>query len=109
MSSNTTIEIPQLSLKILKTLVNQPGWAKTPKDLYIAGKIDADGKLETAEVDPKATEEIAKAWAETPVKLELMGKEVDALKRCLTHNIAEGKLGATKYIYRMVDAFGLSE
>lgn len=106
MSNNKTIELPVLSWALLRNMLSQPGWAKTPKDLYIAGKLDASDKLNPeGGPGPGAKPEENRAWNSSLVKHEYLGKEVDCVARCINTLTSEGKLGADRYVLKLIEAF----
>lgn len=106
MSNNKTIELPVLAWSLLRGLFANPGWAKTSKDIYTAGKLDFDGKLDLPESPDKGADaETTKKWGDTRISREFLGKEVEVTARCIEFYAKEGKLGTDKYVYELINAF----
>lgn len=107
-ASNRAITLPAIAWQIILMMLQQPGWASTPRDIFVAGHLDEklvlpakpkpekDGKL-----DPKKDA----AWCAKPVKFELMGKEIDVIAKCVKKAIEATNVGAGRTAKQIVEAF----
>lgn len=108
--TNKTVTLPAIGWEIIRALLRDAGWCTTPRDIFIAGSIDTN--LDTAlpekpkpgkdgKIDPKKDD----AWSEKPVKVELMGKEIDVIAKALKAAVARGGMGAGKLAVQLVKEF----
>lgn len=100
-NSNQKIKLPNRAWKTLKILLSQLPWAKTPKDILIAGKMEEIDKIKLTEEPTKED----KVWDDTEVELELYPKEIEVCKKALNFSIINGNVAATKYAAKLITVF----
>lgn len=109
--SNRKIKMPAISWKILSQLLNAPGWANTPRDIVVAGRIDATEKFKLPPLPNAKTPTVAitpeqdRKWCEKEIEFDVMEKEIEVAKKCLRHFITEKQLGPSKGALALVEAF----
>lgn len=97
-----TIKLPNFSWKILNDLLTTTPWATTPKDVVIAGRMDADNQIKLpAEPVPQLTED----WKNEETELDFGPAEVAACKKCLETLVPQKIFFANKYSSRLIAAF----
>lgn len=109
MSSNKTIVLPAIAWEVVRILLQQPGWANTPRDIFVAGSLDDKLNLpkkpaaepKTGRPDPAKDE----AWSKKPISFQLMAKEFDCIAKCVRSNIEKTNVGAGKTAKALVEAF----
>jgi hypothetical protein len=108
---NRKITLPAVSWKIIKELLNAPGWASTPRDITVAGRIDYTDFFKLPPLpnakDPSKpiTPEQDRKWCDKEIEFELMDKQVEVIKKCLTHFIGQKNVNPSKYALKLVEAF----
>lgn len=108
------VTITRGGINVIATGLAQPGWAKTPKDIYVAGKLGVRLDEEFTDV-PGVTEgateaEVVKAHKEhlaSSVVLELTDNEYKSVQACLKHHIGQGSLIPTVHTVTLCEALGL--
>jgi hypothetical protein len=104
--TNTSTVLPALSWKILLQLLGNPGWAKTPLQIVVAGLFEESERVKLPEAPtPPISKEVDAAWCDTPVSADLTDKQKSVFKDCVEHFIAQGALSANKYAAKLVTAF----
>jgi hypothetical protein len=108
---NKKVTMPALSWKILKELLNAPGWASTPRDIVVAGRIDGTDFFKLPPLpnakDPSKpmTPEQDKKYCEKELTFELMDKQCEVIKKCLQHFVGQKQLAPGKYGLALIEQF----
>ena len=118
-----TIKITQQSLNLVRQIIAGAGWAKTVTDIYIGGKMLADGGLpELSPIDwVKTPEQISqmtpeqrasyqnqdKIWADTQIELSLSGAQIAVFTKAFEFFCKEGNFSPNKYFVEIITAFGI--
>lgn len=114
------ITLPQQSLNLLRTFLQQPGWAKTTKDIYVGGRLlcetlpepDVTWVKTQEAVDGltadqrKAYRETDQAWCATPIDIEVTDGERDCCRKAIEKLVEQGAVGSSKWCFKLMDAFG---
>jgi hypothetical protein len=114
------IKLPQQALNLLRAYLQQPGWAKTTKEIYLGGKLLAetlpepditwvrgDDQLQAMTREERQAYRAAdRVWCEQEVELELSDQERDTCRKAIEKLTEAGTFGVTKYSFRLFDAFG---
>ena len=106
--SNKTITLPAIAWAVILQILQMPGWANTPRDIYVAGSLD--GKL-LLPVKPKPNAEGRidpakdQAWSDKKVTFQLMAKEYDCIAKAIKAAIEKTNVGAGKTAKAVVEAF----
>lgn len=100
------ITLPQLSVRLLSQLLSIPGVCQKPEDFYRIGQVQAEVLPEITV--PKFDNDAAELeWAEHPIEFQLTERQRDAVKLAVGEAVKQGKVGAGKYFYRIVQQLGL--
>lgn len=108
---NKKIILPALSWKILSQLMVAPGWANTPKDVYIAGRMDYTSFFKLPPVPNEKTPQVPltpeqdKKWCDREIDFEFSVPQVEACGKCLKHFIEQKQVNPGKYAFRLLEAF----
>ncbi len=115
-----TITIFQQTLNVLRSMLELPGWVKTPADVYLAGKLlvqtlpavdvswapTSEALAKSSTEDQKAFKARETEWCDSKIELKLDEKERELIRLCLTKNVEN--LRHNKYTFDLYNAFGFS-
>jgi hypothetical protein len=110
------VTVTRAGLDVITTGLAQPGWAKTPKLIFIAGKLgvkldeehaDAFVAPEGDDVSDEDAKAAQKAFAYKDIVLKLTDNEYDGVKACLKYHIEQGNILPTPHTAQLCEAFGL--
>lgn len=102
---NRKVKLPAIAWKMIRDLLNAPGWATTPKDIFVAGKMDDEGTIGLPHEPEKLTSETDEAWCSTPVEIEISENQREAIKKCLLAHVSRGAIGANKWSWMALREF----
>lgn len=114
------IRLPQQSCNLLRAALNAPGWAKSPKEIYLAGKSLAETVAEADITWIKSNEELLrlspeeialyrckdKAWCNQELELEMSDAEYQNCHHCLEVLAGLGQIPPSKFAFHLFAAFG---
>lgn len=114
------IKLPQQSLSLLRAYLQQPGWAKTTKEIYVGGRMLADTLPEPDITWVKTDEQLQaltqeeraayrakdREWCNTEVEIEISDVERDTCRKAIEKLTEAGTFGTSKYGFKLLDAFG---
>lgn len=106
-------ELTRGAISLLHLSLSQPGWAKTPPDIYRAGNLAVqleDLFTDVAPQDPDPTESAKQFnhWANRLHSVQVDDQTVPTVKACLTEIIGAGKLAPSRHSASLTKAFGLT-
>jgi hypothetical protein len=106
----TLITLPTFSWQMLKEVLVSPGWATTPPDIFIAGRIDEEERIAVPPYPPQpVSPEIDLAWKQAPYIFGFTAKEMAVIKTCIEFNLGRGSFFANQYSAALLRAFGVGD
>lgn len=102
------ITLPAISWQILIECLNSgSGWATTPKDIYIAGKMDEDNIINLPPQPAKKPpiKEEWDAWNVIPIDVTLTQNQFAVCKKSIEVAVKKGIIFATKYASKLLLVF----
>ncbi len=116
------LSLPNLSAKILSDLLQSAGWTRNVADVVNAGRIinsevipdrvpeDLYETPDNTKPDQKyLSSDKLKTWGDTVIEFELTEKERDTAKYAIDHFAKNGKIPPTKYAFKLLSEFKLTE
>lgn len=101
-NTNHAIKLPNFSWKILKEVLTSIPWAVTPKEIVVAGTMDATDRIK---LEPEPTGPALESWKSNELELELSADEFAVCKRCLEVVTPKGILFVNKFSAALLTAF----
>lgn len=108
--TNQTLTMPAIAWHVLTILLNQAGWATTPKEIYVTGCLLESDKMKLPKApEPDKAGKIDKAkdeaWSKKPFTVALMAKEIEVCMKCLKKAIEGAQFGPGKASKALVETF----
>jgi hypothetical protein len=106
----TNIILPTFSWQMLKEIIVSAGWATSPPAIFIAGRLDEEGRIEIPPYPPQpVTPQEDLAWKQVPFTFGFTPKEIEVIKTCIVFNVSRGAFFANKYTAALLNAFGVAD
>lgn len=104
-----TINLPNGSAVLLYHMLGSEKWAKTPKDIYLAGKTMTQLEdIKEAMPDERRDPEKYKQWVQETSDLEIKESTKDVCKKCINFVSGEGVVRPSPVVVNpLLEAFGV--
>ena len=115
------LTLPRHSVNLLAQALAVPGWAKTPKDVFLAGQLLAEvlptltplsQPANPEALTPDERAELARLdleWCDVPTDIEINEKQRTAIVTCLNETAKHLPITKHGHSAALLSAFGLNE